>query len=162
MLPEALGAIETFASLNAREPAAITGGELSRGEVLIWIRREKIAGVCRYLRDEKQFERLSGLTVVDRHPIEPRFEVVYLLHSVSRSERLKLKVALPGDAADVESVTSVWPGANWYEREAFDLFGVRFNGHPDLTRIMMPQEWEGHPLRKDFPTHGHKYDYRNE
>lgn len=162
MLPEALSAIETVAALEERDPAAITGGELSRGEVLVWIRREKIAGVCRFLRDEKQFERLSGLTVVNRHPIEPRFEVVYLLHSVSRNERLKLKVALPGDAADVESVTSVWPGANWYEREAFDLFGVRFNGHPDLTRIMMPQEWEGHPLRKDFPTHGHKYDYRNE
>ena len=162
MLPEALSAIETVAAIEARDPAAITGGELSRGEVLVWIRGEKIAWVCRFLRDEKQFERLSGLTVVDRHPIEPRFEVVYLLHSVSRNERLKLKVALPGDAADVESVTSVWPGANWYEREAFDLFGVGFNGHPDLTRIMMPQEWEGHPLRKDFPTHGHKYSYRNE
>ncbi len=162
MLPETLGAIETVAALDARDAAAITGGEFSRGEVLLWIRREKIGGVCRFLRDEKKFERLSGLTVIDRHPIEPRFEVVYLLHSVSRNERLKLKVALPGDAADVETVTGVWPGADWYEREAFDLFGVRFTGHPDLRRIMMPQDWEGHPLRKDFPTHGHKYSYQNE
>ncbi len=162
MLPEALGVIETVAALDAFDPAAITGGELSHGEALLWIRREKIAGACRFLRDERKFERLSGVTVIDRHPIEPRFEVVYLLHSVSRNERLKLKVALPGDAADLETVTCVWPGADWYEREAFDLFGVRFAGHPDLRRIMMPQDWEGHPLRKDFPTHGHKYSYRND
>ncbi len=162
MLPEALGAIETVSALEAFNEAAVTGGELSRGEALLWIRREKIAEVCLFLRDERKFERLSGLTVIDRHPIEPRFEVLYLLHSVSRNERLKLKVALPGDAADVASVTGVWPGADWYEREAFDLFGVRFTGHPDLRRIMMPHDWEGHPLRKDFPTHGHKYSYRND
>jgi NADH-quinone oxidoreductase subunit C len=162
MLPEALGEIETVAALHAQAPQAITGGEQNRGETVLWIRREEIAGVCRYLRDEKQFERLSGLTVIDRHPVEPRFEVVYLLHSVSRNERLRLKVALPGDAADLESVTGVWEGADWYEREAFDLFGVHFEGHPDLKRIMLPEDWEGHPLRKDFPVHGHKYSYQDE
>jgi NADH:ubiquinone oxidoreductase subunit C len=69
---------------------------------------------------------------------------------------------LQGDLADVESVTSVWAGADWYEREAYDLFGVRFTKHPDLRRIMMPEGWEGHPLRRDFPTHGHKYSYQND
>jgi NADH-quinone oxidoreductase subunit C len=162
MLPEALAGNETAACLEKFDAAAITGGELSYGESLLWIRREKIVEVCRFLRDERGFERLSGVTVVDRYPIEPRFEVVYLLHSVSRNERLKLKVALQGDMADVESVTSIWVGADWYEREAFDLFGVRFSKHPDLRRIMMPEGWEGHPLRRDFPTHGHKYSYQND
>jgi NADH-quinone oxidoreductase subunit C len=162
MLPEAVAGNETAACLETFDAAAITGGELSYGESLLWIRREKIVEVCRFLRDERRFERLSGVTVVDRYPIEPRFEVVYLLHSVSRNERMKLKVALQGDMADVESVTSIWVGADWYEREAFDLFGVRFTGHPDLRRIMMPDDWEGHPLRRDFPTHGHKYSYQND
>ena len=162
MLPEALSGNETAAALNARSPQAITGGEGSLGEAVLWIRREEIAGVCRFLRDERNFERLSGLTVIDRHPIEPRFEVVYLLHSISKNERLRLKVALPGDAAELETVTGIWEGANWYEREAFDLFGVRFEGHPDLKRILMPDDWEGHPLRKDYPVHGHKYSYQDE
>ncbi|HPT27165.1 MAG TPA: NADH-quinone oxidoreductase subunit C [Bryobacteraceae bacterium] len=162
MLPESLRSVETAVALDAQDAAAVTGGELNLGEALLWIRSEKIVEACRFLRDQRGFERVSGVTVVDRHPVEPRFEVVYLLHSVSRNERLKLKVALPGESADLDSVTSVWPGADWYEREAFDLFGVRFVGHPDLKRIMLPEEWEGHPLRKDFPVHGHKYSYRDE
>jgi NADH-quinone oxidoreductase subunit C len=162
MLPEALTSVETAVAVDGYESSAVTGGELTLGEALLWIRREKIADVCRFLRDERGFERLSGLTVVDRYPVEPRFEVVYLLHSVSRNERLKLKVALAGEAAGLDSVTGVWAGADWYEREAFDLFGVRFAGHPDLRRIMMPDDWEGHPLRKDFPVHGHKYSYQDE
>lgn len=162
MLPEALAGHETAEYLAGLDASAITGGECRLGEALLWIRGERIVDVCRALRDGRQFERLSGLTVVDRFPIEPRFEVVYLLHSVSRNERLKLKVALQGDLADVESVTSVWAGADWYEREAYDLFGVRFTKHPDLRRIMMPEGWEGHPLRRDFPTHGHKYSYQND
>ena len=162
MLPEDLAGMETVASLETLDPAAITGGELSHGESTLWIRCEKIVSVCRFLRDERNYERISGLTAIDRYPIEPRFEVVYLLHSVSRNERLRLKVALPGDAAEIESVTSVWPGADWYERETFDLFGIHFTNHPNLKRIMMPENWEGHPLRKDFPTHGHRYSYPSE
>ncbi len=162
MLPEALTSNETAAALNSHDAAAVTGGEVSFGEALLWIRREKIVDACRFLRNERGFERISGVTVIDRYPLEPRFEVVYLLHSISRNERLKLKVVLAEDSADLESVTPVWPGADWYEREAFDLFGVRFIGHPDLRRIMMPEDWEGHPLRKDFPVHGHKYSYQSE
>ena len=85
--------------------------------------------------------------------------MVYLLHSVKNAARVRLKVRVSGENPAVDSVTCVWPGTNWYEREVFDLFGVTFNGHPDLRRIMMPEDWEGHPLRKDFPIHGHKYDY---
>jgi len=88
--------------------------------------------------------------------------VVYHLHAVDRNERLRLKCRLPGNHAEIDSVTEVWRGANWFERETFDLFGVRFRNHPDLRRIMMPTDWEGHPLRKDYPVHGHKYSYQNE
>jgi NADH:ubiquinone oxidoreductase subunit C len=87
---------------------------------------------------------------------------LYLLHSIARNIRLKIKVALPGADPVVPSVTPVWEGANWYEREAFDLFGVRFEGHPNLQRILLPENWEGHPLRRDFPVHGHKYSYQDE
>jgi NADH-quinone oxidoreductase subunit C len=85
--------------------------------------------------------------------------VVYELHSVSSRQRLRLKCRVGGENPEIDSVCSVWPGVNWYEREVFDLFGVRFSNHPDLRRIMMPEGWQGHPLRKDFPVHGHKYDY---
>ncbi len=118
--------------------------------------------VCLQLRDNLGFERICGVSAIDRYPMEPRFEVVYFVHSISRNVRVKLKVALPGADPAVESITPVWEGANWYEREAFDLFGIRFLGHPNLKRIMMPEGWEGHPLRRDFPTHGHKYSYQNE
>lgn len=162
MLPDALKDISTAAALEAWDPAALTGGSRDLGETLLWVAPDKIAAVCRRLREHHGFIRLSGVSVIDRHPAEPRFEVFYLLHSITGNERLKLKVALPGDNPTIDSVCSVWPGANWYEREAFDLFGVRFTNHPDLRRIMMPDDWQGHPLRRDFPTHGHKYSYQND
>jgi NADH-quinone oxidoreductase subunit C len=93
---------------------------------------------------------------VDWYPSEPRFEVVYHLLSIAKKERVRLKVRLDGSSPAIESVTSVWPSANFYEREVFDLFGVRFSGHPNLTRIMMPDDWEGHPLRKDYPVEGYR------
>jgi NADH-quinone oxidoreductase subunit C len=123
---------------------------------------EKIVEVCRSLKDERRFVRLADLTAVDWHPAEPRFEVVYHLHSVERNERLRLKCRLAGDAAEIDSVTSVWRSANWHEREVFDLFGIVFRGHPDLRRIMLPEDWEGHPLRKDYPVYGNKYGYKEQ
>jgi NADH-quinone oxidoreductase subunit C len=104
---------------------------------------------------------LSGVTGVDWWPQEPRFEIVYQLHSISRNIRLRLKARISENDA-LDSVTSVWRGANWYEREVFDLFGVTFRNHPDLERIMMPVDWEGHPLRKDYPVHGNRYSYADE
>ena len=162
MLPESLQSLPVPAALEAWDSQAIADGSLELGETLLWVAPGKIVSVCRELRDNLGFERICAVTAIDRHPLEPRFEVVYFVHSISRNLRLKLKVSLPGANPAVESVTAVWPGANWYEREVFDLFGIRFEGHPNLKRIMMPEGWEGHPLRRDFPTHGHKYSYQNE
>ena len=103
-----------------------------------------------------QFNLLSAATCLDRHPFEPRFEVVYQLVSISRREKLRLKVRLSGKDATIDSLVSVWPGANWLEREIFDLFGIHFNGHPDLRRIVLPDDWEGYPLRRDYPVEGYR------
>ncbi len=162
MLPDAPSPHPLLAALEAWDLHAFSRPPEAAGELLVWVVPARIADVCRYLRDEQGFERLSGLTSIDRYPLEPRFEAVYLLHSIARNIRLKLKVALPGADPALPSVTSVWEGANWYEREAFDLFGIRFEGHPNLKRILMPEEWQGHPLRRDFPVHGHKYTYQDE
>lgn len=162
MLPDTMKGLATAAALESWNPEAITGGSVELGEVLLWVKAEEIVEVCRKLKLELGFVRLSGISCIDRYPAEPRFEVLYLLHSIERNERLKLKVALRSDALELESVTTVWAGANWYERETFDLFGVRFLNHPDLKRIMMPDDWVGHPLRKDLATHGDKYSYQDE
>jgi NADH-quinone oxidoreductase subunit C len=103
------------------------------------------------------FEQLTTVTGVDRFPAEPRFEVVYHLRSFSKKLRLRLKARVSGAKPEIETVCGVYPGANWYERETYDLFGVVFLNHPDLRRIMLPDDWEGHPLRKDVPTAGTRY-----
>jgi len=140
-------------------PGAIRNGKWDRGEVTLEVAPERIVEVCRFLKSERQFVRLSDVTAVDWYPQEPRFEVVYHLHSLERNERLRLKCRLPGQDPELDSVTAVWRSANWYEREVYDLFGIRFRNHPDLRRILMPEDWEGHPLRKDYPVHGYKYSY---
>lgn len=109
--------------------------------ILEALRRARAAG----------FALLSDLTAVDRHPAEPRFEVVYLLTAIDTRARVRLKVRLPAAEAVAPSAVPVYAGANWLEREVYDMYGIRFDGHPDLTRILMPEDWEGHPLRKDFP-----------
>jgi NADH-quinone oxidoreductase subunit C len=133
-------------------PEGLEGVE-KLGELTVELPPERLIEVCRFLKDNG-FERLSTVTAVDRYPSRPRFEVVYHLHSISRKERLRLKARLDGDSPEIDSATAVWRAANWYEREVFDLFGIRFRNHPDLRRIMMPEDWEGHPLRKDYPITG--------
>jgi len=142
------------AAVEAFDAAAIMGGRFDRGELTLEIDPARIASVCGFLKHDQRFTRLSTVTAVDRYPAGPRFEVVYHLHSVERNERLRLKCRLAGDAPEIDSVTSVWRSADWYERETFDLFGIRFRNHPDLRRIMLPDDWEGHPLRKDYPVTG--------
>ncbi len=149
-------------AVAAAIPAAVLASGTHRGPASLEIAPAEIVAVCRFLRDQQQFERLSGVTAVDWYPNEPRFEVVYLLHSLARNERLRLKCRLESAAAEIDSVTGVWPGANWYEREVFDLFGIVFRNHPALRRIMMPETWEGPPLRKDYPVTGQKYTYAQE
>jgi len=138
--------------------AAVQAVKFDRDELTIWVAKEAICEACLALRDaaECPFNYLCDITCVDWNPSEPRFEVVYHLLSIPHKERVRLKVRLGGDSPAVESVTSVWPSANFYEREVFDLFGVRFAGHPNLKRILMPDDWEGHPLRKDYPVEGYR------
>jgi NADH-quinone oxidoreductase subunit C len=154
MLPENLKEHATAAAVEAFDADAVASGKLDRGELTLEIARQKIVNVCRFLRDELRFVRLSTVTGVDWYPEEPRFEVVYHLHSLDRNERLRLKCRVPGSDPEIDSVTGVWRGANWFERETFDLFGVRFRNHPDLRRIMLPDDWQGHPLRKDYNVTG--------
>jgi NADH-quinone oxidoreductase subunit C len=127
-----------------------------RGETTVVVPPQHLVRVVEYLVSEPslRFTFLSDLTTVDRFPIEPRFELNYHLLSIERSLRLRLRVRLPGAEPAIASVTGIWPTANWHERESFDLFGIRFQGHPDLRRILMPDGWEGHPLRKDYPVEG--------
>jgi NADH-quinone oxidoreductase subunit C len=162
MLPDQLKDIADVAALDARLPDAITGGHAEHGESTVFIAPSSIVTVCRFLKDELNFVRLSGITAVDWHPADPRFEVVYLLHSLEKNTRLRLKCWVSESECEIDSVTGVWRAADWYEREVFDMFGVTFRNHPDLRRILMPNDWEGNPLRRDYPVHGHKYTYQNE
>ncbi len=162
MIPEPLKDHAVAAALDAQLPDAITGGHNEHAEPTLFIAPSRIVEACRFLKLEQGFVRLSAVTCVDWHPADPRFEVVYLLHSLERNARLRLKCWVSEADAEIDSVTVLWRGANWYEREVFDLFGIRFRNHPDLRRILMPVDWEGHPLRKDYPVHGYKYSYGEE
>ena len=144
--------------LRGWSPNAISEVIEFRGETTIVVPRNALRAVAERCREDKdlQFNLLSDATCVDRFPLEPRFEVHYHLVSIPRRDRLRLQVRLSSDDLVVDSLVPVWPGANWLEREIFDLFGIRFNGHPDLRRILMPDDWEGHPLRKDFPVEGYR------
>ncbi len=147
-----------LALLLARHAAAVTGAKFDRDELTIWVDRIALRDACITLKNDPQLQytSLADLTCVDWYPQEPRFEVVYHLFSIPNKKYLRLKVKLSGDDAAVDSLYPVWVGANFFEREVFDLFGVRFDQHPDLTRIMMPEDWEGHPLRKDYPVEGYR------
>jgi NADH-quinone oxidoreductase subunit C len=129
------------------------------GEITVVVPREKIVEVCSFLKSAPglEFNFLSDICGADRGPEEePRFEVNYHLFSTTKHHRLRLKVLLNDDDTHVQTVTGVWRTANWHERETFDLMGVHFDGHPDLRRILLPDDWEGHALRKDFPLRGYE------
>ncbi len=146
------------ARLVGWKDSAIQSVKYDRDEMTICVDRSDIREACALLRDDPAcpFNFLSDVTCVDWYPSEPRFEVVYHLLSIPKKERVRLKVRLNSSSPSVDSITSVWPGANFFEREVYDLFGVRFAGHPHLRRIMMPEDWEGHPLRKDYPVEGYR------
>jgi NADH-quinone oxidoreductase subunit C len=154
MLPETLKENALALAVHQFDADAIVGGKFDRAELTLEIAPARIVNVCRFLKTQQEFVRLSTVTGVDRYPDEPRLEVVYHLHSLARNQRVRLRCRLPGSNPEIDSVTEVWRAANWFERETFDLFGVRFRNHPDLRRIMMPDDWEGHPLRKDYPVTG--------
>ncbi|MES1260566.1 MAG: NADH-quinone oxidoreductase subunit C [Acidobacteriota bacterium] len=153
MIPEALLQDPTVAALADLAVAA----KFEFGELTIEIDRAKILEALRRAKQDLKFERLTSVTGVDRYPAEPRFEVVYHLQAIAKKERLRLKARVFGDNPEIDSATGVYRGADWYERETFDLFGVCFLNHPNLIRIMMPEDWDGYPLRKDYPVTGTRY-----
>ena len=127
-----------------------------RDQVTVTVNREKIGPVCRWIRDDDRIKMdyLSDVCAVDFPERELRFEVVYNLYSLSHRHRIRIKARLPEDDLSIDSVVSIWRGADWFEREAFDLFGIDFVGHPDLRRLLLPDNWRGYPLRKDYPLKG--------
>jgi NADH-quinone oxidoreductase subunit C len=151
------------AVLESVDPDGLLEEREFRGELTRDLRRDRIVAVCRALRDDRllRFDYLTDITAVDHLLLKrpKRFEVVYHLYSIPTGGRVRLKVPLEESDAEIDSVVSVWPSADWMERETFDMFGIVFRGHPNLTRILMPDGWEGYPLRKDFPQGGVKSFY---
>lgn len=148
----------TLKKLREFAPESVEDAREFRGEVTIYIRPDRLIRICEFLRDDPDltFKYLSDVTALDLYPNEPRFEVVYHLLSLRTAERLRLKVRADGKNPQVDSLVPVYPAANAFEREVFDLFGIQFAGHPYLRRILLPEDWEGHPLRKDYPTEGYR------
>ncbi|HMB78767.1 MAG TPA: NADH-quinone oxidoreductase subunit C [Vicinamibacterales bacterium] len=145
-------------TLVATLQAAAPDAQIARApsidlQTTIYASREEVPALARILRErpELAFNFLAELTAVDYWPKEPRFELVYVLVSIAHRMRLRVKVRLPADDPHVTTVSDVWPAANWLEREVWDLFGIAFDGHPDPRRLLMPEDWQGYPLRKDYP-----------
>jgi NADH-quinone oxidoreductase subunit C len=141
---------------------AVTRVVVDRGELTVHVRPDKVADLCRHLRDDAnhRYELLSSVSGVD-YPSQPdRLHVVYHLTSMTYRRRLRLETAVPLDAPHVATVTAVYPTADFHERECWDMFGVVFAGHPALTRILMPDDWQGHPQRKDYPLGGVPVEYK--
>ena len=141
-------------ALNALAELAVAA-KYDREELTITVARENIVAACQAVK-AAVYNFFEDVTAVDWYPSEPRFQLSYSLLSHSLKRRLRLVVRLSGEDAALDSITSIWPAANFYEREVFDLFGIHFGGHPNLRRIMMPEDWNGHPLRKDYPVEGYR------
>jgi NADH-quinone oxidoreductase subunit C len=140
---------EFVTRFRAKFGAALLEAMQDRKQSILTVDRARLVELALHLRDEEKFDMLADLTAVDWPKREKRFDVVLNLYSFSKNERLMVKVQA-ADAEQVPSVVSVWPTANWQEREVFDMFGIVFSGHPDLKRILLPDEWQGYPLRKDY------------
>ena len=143
----------TISALQERFPHGVLGKAEFRGDITLQIDSASLVAVCRYLRDEPAlgYNVLVDIGAVDYSPQEPRFALFYIMYALVQNTRLRLKVLLPGAEPVAPSISGIWPSANWPEREAFDMMGIGFEGHPDLRRILMPADWEGHPHRKDYP-----------
>jgi len=137
-------------TIREKVPGDVLGYHSYLGDDTVVIRRESLLPVMKLLKEQFQFATLTDLTAVDYLGQQPRFEVVYHLHSMEKNARLRVKVPA-AEGEEVDSLTPLWPIANWLEREVWDMFGIRFTNHPDLRRILMYDEFEGHPLRKDYP-----------
>ncbi len=142
-------------ALERALPGAVERVSYFVGDWTLIVVRDRLLDVARWLRDDaaSRFNFCSDVTATDWPSRAERFDVIYCLYSIPLRHRVRLKVRV-GESDPVASVTGIWPAANWLEREVFDMFGVRFEGHPDLRRILMPDEWQGHPQRKDYPLEG--------
>jgi NADH-quinone oxidoreductase subunit C len=140
---------ELVQRLKARFGDAIREATLDRKQAIVTIAVDQLREISRYCRDDEKFDMLVDLTAVDWPKREKRFDVILILYSFAKNERVRLK-AHAGENEPVPSVCEIWPAANWLERECYDMFGMVFEGHPKLTRILMPDEWQGYPLRKDY------------
>jgi NADH-quinone oxidoreductase subunit C len=169
MLPDQVLEKEAVKAFADALPGAFVSGSLDRaGDEVLEVAAAWLVPALQYCKEKLGLDRLS-VTAVDWYPADPRFEIVYLLHSVPRAnadysreiKRLRLKVKV-GEGQTIDSAFPVYRSADWHEREIFDLFGIEFRNHPNLKRIMMPEDWDGHPLRKDYPIHGFKYSYKDE
>jgi NADH-quinone oxidoreductase subunit C len=142
-------------AILAWKPEALVDAKFDRGELTLTIAAEEIRSAAATVQSAG-YNFFEDVTAVDWFPSSPRFQLSYHILSHIYKERIRLRVLLDSDAPAVESITPVWPSANFYEREVFDLFGINFEGHPNLRRIMMPDDWQGHPLRKDYPVEGYR------
>ncbi len=145
---------EVGSRLRERFPDAVIDIYCFGDELTITVKKESILPLARFLKEELSFNFLADICGVDYLGREPRFEVVYHLLSTGSCSRLRLKAPVPGEDSALDSVCSVWKAANWFEREAYDMYGISFNGHPDLRRILNTEDVGGYPLRKDFPLKG--------
>jgi NADH-quinone oxidoreductase subunit C len=137
----------------AEHAAAVVSTHAQHGDATALVERDRVPELLRFLRDDAEtaFDMLIDLCAVDYLGEEPRFEVVYHLYSLTYNHRLRIKARVPEQPCEIDSVCTIWPAANWMEREVWDLYGIRFRAHPDLRRLLLYEEFEGHPLRKDYP-----------
>ncbi|WP_321367001.1 NADH-quinone oxidoreductase subunit C [uncultured Desulfuromusa sp.] len=140
--------------LKAKFPAEVLDVVEFRGETTVTVKKEQIVDICMFMRDNFGYNLLCDLCGVDYMGQAPRFMVVYNLYNITTKERFRIKAPVAEEGANIDTVSTVWGTANWHERECWDLLGIKFNNHPDLRRILMPADWEGHPLRKDYPVQG--------
>lgn len=152
---DAMGEHPAVKAILAWNEAALTDAKFDRGELTLTIAPDEILAAAKTVQ-AAGYNFFEDLTAVDWFPASPRFQLSYHILSHCYKQRIRLRVMVDEAEPAVESITSAWPSANYYEREVFDLFGVRFEGHPNLRRIMMPDDWTGHPLRKDYPVEGYR------
>jgi len=152
---EALPDHPAIKAILAWNSDALIDALFDRGELTLTVAPETIRAAAATVQ-AAGYNAFEDMTAVDWFPSEPRFQLSYHILSHKLKERIRLRTMLSAEDPAIDSITPVWPGANYYEREVFDLFGVRFEGHPNLRRILMPEDWVGHPLRKDYPVEGYR------
>lgn len=157
LLPAGLNPKDVAEKLKEKFPEQVVDVAEFRDQVSVIVKKDRISPILKYLHDDPilSFDHLQDLTAVDYlKKKDVRFEVVYNLYSIRYHHRIRIRAQVPENDPKITSVVPIWAGADWHERECYDMFGIVFNGHPDLRRILMPEDWEGHPLRKDYPLKG--------